>query len=146
MDASNELVYCFLKNVEKDFPISISSKTDIEEFSKKLCKFATLCIKAEDDRIIALVAGYTNDIESNIAYISLVATLPEARNKGLASHLVKEFIDCAKNKKMKLVHLYTDKRNDAAIKMYRKIGFTDYILETEPRPEDIHLVYYIERD
>lgn len=41
---------------------------------------------------------------------------------------------------MKAIHLYADKENGAALNMYDKLGFVDWKINDEPRPEDKHLI------
>ena len=98
-------IYDFIKKVEKDFPTPISAKTDLMEYAKKLYSNATLCTAEDNGKIVAMAAGYTENTVNNVAYITMVASLPEYRGKGLAKQLVTEFIDRAKSKRLKAVHL-----------------------------------------
>lgn len=41
---------------------------------------------------------------------------------------------------MRAIHLYADKDNEAALNMYEKRGFVDWIILDGPRPEDKHLI------
>ena len=133
----------FLKNIDKDFPIPLSEKQDLGLLAKKFCEKATLCTKEENDEIVALVAGYTENLENNIAYISVVGTLEMARGKGYAKSLVREFIDICKEKNIDAVHLYAVHANTAAVNMYKSIGFVEWKMENEPRKDDLHLIYYL---
>ena len=144
MDDMVSRVHDFLVKIEKDFPVPLSQKKDLYELSKKLCDKATLCLKIEHDEIVAMVAGYTNDEKSRIGYISIVATSEAVRRNGFASSLVKEFLEVANHKGMKLVHLYTSTENVNAIGFYRHLGFVDYYVDNEIRPSDCHLAYYFE--
>ena len=56
---------------------------------------------------------------------------------------VQGFIEKAKNAGMKAIHLYADKENKAALNMYGKLGFVDWIIPDERRPEDKHLIRWI---
>ena len=145
MNYTKEMIYDFLMQVDCDFPVAISSKVDLEVYAAKLFNYSTICAYINEGKIEGMVAGYSNDHKEGIGYIALVATLKSVRNQGIASRLVHEFIDVSKAQKMNLVHLYTDKSNSGAISMYHRLGFVEYIVESEPRPDDVHLVYYIER-
>lgn len=90
-----------------------------------------------------MAAGYTENTVNNVAYITMVASLPEYRGKGLAKQLVTEFIDRAKSKRLKAVHLYAVRENEAAMNLYKSIGFVEWHLENEKRPEDVHLIHYL---
>lgn len=142
-DDSAQKILEFLKAVDKDFPIPLSEKQDLEALAKKFCEKATLCTKEENGEIVALVAGYTENLESNKAYISVVGTLEKARGKGYAKALVREFIDICKEKNIDAVHLYTVHANTAAVNMYKSIGFVEWKMENEPRKDDLHLIYYL---
>lgn len=133
----------FLNKVDKTFPVALSDKQDLHVFAHKLADKATLCVEYSNDEIVSMVAGYTDNLPDDKAYISVVATAPEGRGRGLASGLVKEFISVCKDKNINAVHLYTDSSNTGAIRMYEKIGFVPYIVQDEIRPDDVHLIYYI---
>ena len=137
----------FLRQVDKDFPVPISQKKELSAYARQLCSKATLCACCEDEQIQALVAGYTENLPEDKAYIALVATIAGARGKGLASGLVKQFLEICRNKKnIAAVHLYTDVTNTGAIGMYRKLGFRPLVLENEMRPEDVHLIFYLNEE
>lgn len=78
-----------------------------------------------------------------LGYISVVASLPEYTNKGYGKVAVQGFIEKAKNAGMKAIHLYADKENKTALNMYGKLGFVDWIIPDERRPEDKHLIRWI---
>lgn len=109
--------------------------------AKKFAEKATVCVELENDKICSMVAGYTDDVTNNIAYISMVATSSDAQGNGYASKLVKEFIEVAKKKQLKAVHLYS--RSIFTIKMYEKLGVERYVVNNEARPDDVHLIYYL---
>lgn len=136
-------LYEFLKDVDLSFPIPLSQKQDLLQFAKKLLTVATLVTVYQDDELVSLVAGYTENVVNNMAYISVVATKEKARKQGYGKRTVKEFIAISKKKGLKAVHLYTVPSNLGAVNLYKNIGFTELFLENEPRKEDLHLVYYI---
>lgn len=138
-----ENLKAFLQAVDKSFPIPLSQKQDLSKLAEKFIDKATLCYAEEEGRITALVAGYTENAINDIAYISVVATLPEKQGRGLASGLVAEFISRAREKDLRAVHLYTAQSNLGAIRMYHKLGFVEWVYEGESRPNDLHLIYYI---
>lgn len=133
----------FLFAVDSMFPVPLSEKQDLHEFARKLFEKATLCYSEENGDICSLVAGYTDNVVNNLGYISVVATLPQVQGRGYGSSLVRDFLDIAQKKDLDAVHLYTARENDTAIKMYKKLGFVEWHLENEPRPDDLHLIYYI---
>lgn len=130
----------FLSRVDRLFPIPLSEKENISVLASKFERFGTISCLKENGDIVALCAGYTNDTKNNLGYISVVASLPEYSNKGYGKIAVEGFIEKAKNAGMKAIHLYADKENRAALNMYDKLGFVDWKINDEPRPEDKHLI------
>ena len=113
------LIYDFLKKVDTLFPIRLSAKQNLDEYALKLCNKATLCSVRDNDMVVALVAGYTDQVENGLGYISIVAVLPEMQGRGYGSSLVREFLDVAQKKGLRAVHLYAVPDNFPAMRMYR---------------------------
>ena len=143
---NNGMVKEFLATVDKDFPVPISEKVDISDFSRKLCEKATIVTEIKENKIVAMAAGYTENTENQLAYVSILGTIKEYRGQGLANKLLSEFINISKQKGLKGVHLYTAQTNECALSVYSKHGFTEYIVENEIRPDDLHLVLYFEEN
>lgn len=133
----------FLTDVDKDFPVAISDKVDLKEYSNKLSEKATIVTEIKDNKIACMVAGYTENTEDNLAYVSIMATRKEFRGQGFAGATLSKFIDKCKQKGLKAVHLYTKKENQQARSVYSKLGFVEYLIENEPRPQDLHLILYL---
>ena len=134
---SEKELYLFLSLVDKEFPISLSKKTNLIETAKKLYILGDIfCIK-DNKNIIGLIAGYSNNTKDKTGYISVLAILNKYRGKGLASKLVNVFLDNAKKNGMNTVFLYTLASNVNAVKLYKRLGFyevelknnDDYVLE-----------------
>ena len=87
--------------------------------------------------------GTVSYIRENGKMIALVASLPEYANKGYGKIAVQGFIEKAKNAGMRAIHLYADKDNEAALNMYGKLGFVDWIVLDESRPNDKHLIKWL---
>lgn len=139
---SSTEIYDFLIKIDDSFPIPLSEKVNLKVYSIKLATQATILTKKIDENIVALVAGYTDNLTNNSAYVSVVGVLDKYRGKGLATELINGFICECKQKNISSVNLYTHKTNISAIKMYKKMGF--FIDDAEiKRPDDIHLIYKI---
>lgn len=136
-------LYKFLKKVERLFPVPLSEREQLIMLASKFEKYGTVSYVRENGKIIAICAGYTNDQVQRLGYISVVASLPEYTNKGYGKVAVQGFIEKAKNAGMKAIHLYADKENKIALNMYGKLGFVDWIIPDELRPEDKHLIRWI---
>ncbi len=146
MKLTVEQIECFLTSVDKLFPIPLSEKQDLLSLSQKLCDKATIEAEMVGNEIVAMVAGYTENVVDNIGYISVVATLPHVQCRGYASGLVRRFLGNARLRGLSAVHLYTAATNLGAIRMYEKIGFVRYSATHEPRPDDVHLIYNFTED
>ncbi len=136
-------LYNFLKKVEQLFPVPLSEREQLTVLASKFEKYGTVSCVRENGKIIAICAGYTNDQEQRLGYISVVASLPEYTNKGYGKVAVQDFIEKAKDAGMKAIHIYADRENEAALKMYEKMEFVDWVLPSEPRPEDKHLIRWL---
>ena len=139
-DDKIKLISDFLEKVDNNFPVSLSRKVNLSEYAKKLYNDATICVEYDKNVIVAMVAGYTDNLVDNIAYISIVATCEDARGKGLAPKLLDEFLNVCKEKNVDAVHLYTTENNVLAKKLYYKFGFKKYFTKNESRPNDLHLI------
>lgn len=139
MELSVLQVRRFLAEVDDTFPVPLSRKQDLDKYAQKLVDYATLCVVAENGRILSMVAGYTDRTPDHRAYAAIAATVPDARGRGLAEAMMRQFIAAAREKGLEAVHLYAVAENQTAIKIYRKLGFRDWQMPGEPRPEDVHL-------
>ncbi len=134
----------FLYIVDKNFPVPLSEKVDLDEYAQKLTDKADLIADVSDNGVIqALLAGYINSVDEGMAYIAIVATLPEMRGQGRAEKLVRKFINKCREQNIKGIHLYAVESNAPAVRLYEKLGFEVYKIEDEPRPNDLHLVLWL---
>lgn len=145
MNQGPQLIESFLRSVDHHFPVPLSQKQVLSQYAQKLHSSATVCAEYRDGEILSMAAGYTENTIDGLGYIALVATLEEARGQGHASRLVTEFLDISRARGLRGVHLYAVASNEPAVHMYRKLGFTDYHPQNEPRPDDLHLIYYFMR-
>ena len=140
---SAQKIHDFLLKVDTCFKTPLSSRQNLLTLAEKFYEKATVCTVEDSEQILAMVSGYTENIIDGIAYISVVATLPEVQGKGYAKALINQFKQICIQKKIEAVHLYTDVSNTKAITMYEKLGFNAYIKENEQRPSDVHLICYL---
>lgn len=138
-----EEIYRFLYKVDTLFPVFLSEKENLKKLTEKILKNGLISAIRVDNELVAFVAGYANDFKNYMAYISIVATLPEYSGKGYGELAVKDFISKCIDRGMKAIHLYAVATNVPAIKMYQKLGFIDYKIENEPRPNDAHFILYL---
>ena len=72
----------------------------------------------------------------------MVATAEGYQGRGYAKKLVKQFLEAANDAQLDAVHLYAVSTNTKAVSMYYQLGFEEWKLSDEPRPDDLHLIYY----
>ncbi len=133
----------FLQKADFSFPTPLSQRVCLPTYAEKLLSKATLIIERNTDGdIIALLTGYTDCLKDNISYIPLLCVDAEYRGQGIAAKLLKQFFIICQEKNIDTIHLYTDCKNASAQHLYQKMGFVPYFIKDEPRPNDIHFIYY----
>lgn len=142
-NVSKEQIELFLREVDTSFPTPLSKKHNLSDYAWKLFEKATLCMEIQDGRIFSVAAGYTENVIENRGYLSMVATADGYQGRGYAKKLVKQFLEAASDAQLDAVHLYAVSTNTKAVSMYEKLGFEEWKLSDEPRPDDLHLIYYL---
>ena len=125
---TEQKIEAFLRAVDDSFPVPLSQKQDLGEYARKLSQFATMCAVEEDGKIVAMAAGYT---DRDPAYLAILATLPQARGRGLGKTLVREFLEKANQSGATYLHLYAVESNTPAMKLYESLGFTRWDMPNE---------------
>lgn len=111
----------FLKQQDKEFPIPISRKTDIDDYAKKLLQFGyVLAAKDSTGAITGIIAGYANNRKTYEAYESVFVVDAAFRGTGLAKSLFLEQKNVCVAAGMKKLVLQTHKTNEKAIGFYQK--------------------------
>ncbi|MGP6146544.1 GNAT family N-acetyltransferase [Jeotgalibaca sp. A122] len=113
----------FLTEVNDSFPISLNQKVDLDEYAKKILSLGTVIKMVQNEELIGIVTGYTNDNINHIGYISILAVSENHRGKKIGSKLLKAFLEKAQHSGMKKITLFTHNSNSNAIKMYLNQGF-----------------------
>lgn len=139
-------LYNYLVQVDNDFPVALSDKLELTKLSKKLYERADVVVERVGGRVVGIVAGYATNSQTDIAFISIVSVSKFFRGQKLGEKMIRTFLNLAYNCKCKGVELYTTKDNYVALRCYEKIGFTNYVLENETRPKDVHLIYRFEEE
>jgi [ribosomal protein S18]-alanine N-acetyltransferase len=97
---------------------------DVPQFSarEELRRPWTRCWVAREDRraLAFLIAWHVADE----LHVLNVATCPAARRRGLATALMNRSLEYAQQQQVRLILLEVRRSNRAAIRLYRKLGFT----------------------
>lgn len=115
----------FLEEVDKCFPIPLSEKINIREYSKKAIEKGINFFAIDNEKIVGVCLGYANDFKEYKAYISTIAVLPEYRNLKVGQQLIVAFKDYCILNNMQSIQLFVHKENHGAIKFYQKSGFKE---------------------
>ncbi len=144
-EVTMEMLENFILEVREMVPSSSSLvSTDVREYTKKLYDKAMTFAIVEQGEISSAAIGYVESLIGDMAYITLVGTMMKHQGKGYASKTISAFIAyCSKKKNIKGIHLHCVKENMAAYSCYKKLGFIDYRPENESRPNDCHLVLWL---
>lgn len=121
-EKTNEIIN-FLTKIGDDFDIHLSNRVNIEEYTKKVLKNGLAIVAEKDNKIIGILLMYANNTLTKEAYISLIGVDKLYRHQHVATKLLEEGINIAKNNDMETIKLYTHKKNINAQKMYEKNNF-----------------------
>lgn len=125
----------FLKKIDSLFKIPLSQKINLDEYSKKLIRYADVFLAFDNESIVGIFVGYNNDEVFKISNVSVLGVLNEYQGKGIARKLINNFLKLAEEKKMKKVKVSTiDMR---ALNLYKSLNFKIVREENE--------IYYLEK-
>lgn len=134
----------FLNAVDKDFPVPLSEKTNLSILSNKLIQRADIFAKRVNGNLAGVAIGYITNSTTNISFLSIVAVKKEYRGLGISKEIISQYLKTVKEKETFTgVEVYTKEENTVAVKTYKSLGFVIYKPENEPRPNDLHLIYYL---
>ena len=134
------LLLAFLRSVDAEFGIPLSSKVDLKEYTSKLLNRASVLVVEEESQIQSGVMFYCNKDDS-VAYEPLLGTLPQAQGHGYARRLLQEMIKECRQKG--LSRILTDSINPIAVSLYHSMGFEEIGRETEDGREKVFMQYQL---
>lgn len=114
-------LYDFLREVDNDFPVSLSSLVDLREYAHKLTSHATLFVSTEKNQVNGCVAIYCNNFADSYAYMPLLAVRKGFRGKHIGRTLMIAAINYAKENGFKTIGVHTE--NPVALSLYQSLGF-----------------------
>lgn len=114
----------FMKKCDNFFidQLHINNLT-LEEYANKLCTKGTVSYLEDNSAVVAMLAGYTDDLTNGMAYVSQVYVLPKYRGKGLGRIVISDFLNYCRGKNIDYAWLTTQKDNYAAQNLYTDLGF-----------------------
>lgn len=114
----------YLCEVDNDFEIPLSSRTELKIFSLKLLLHGHVFFAIEKKQAVGLIAFYCNNYENHQAYIPILSVKQNYRSKGYARQLINIAINVCRLYKMSTVAV--DSINPITINLYKSVGFKTY--------------------
>ena len=125
---SFEDVLTFFQETDREFPIPLSARVDMDSYAKKLSEFSDFAICRDGESIIGMISCYTN--QPPLGYISNVCVKKRYQSKKVFSKLLHLLRTNAKELGISNLQLEVDADNDNARRIYDHYGFR--VLETRP--------------
>lgn len=108
---------------DKDFPIPLTNKVNIEDYLVKISKLGKSIICLSNGKIIGLIFYYDNDKKLHRGFISLVSVDKYYRRNGIAKELVKLALKEMSKNNIQWCEIPTHITNNSAINLYESLGF-----------------------
>lgn len=115
-----ELVWNFNKEIGRTL-----SDDELKIGIQKFIDYGNIIAVLEDDKIIAFLMLYCNNLESLEAYICNVYVLDSYRGQGLSKIMLEKAITICISHAFKTIKLHVAEHNAIAIKQYKKYGFEE---------------------
>lgn len=129
-----EILTKYLTFVDRDFPIPLSQKVNLEEYSNKVLLNGMGFAYMAEENLAGVILFYANDLVTKKAYITVLSVSSAYRKQGIAQALLTSCLQKCEAMGYQTVCLHTHKTNDGAIALYEKNGFQR--LEDKNRPGD----------
>lgn len=123
--ASEEEIYSHLYCCNNNFIPLLIQLVDIYEYSKKIFDKAITFEAWHDKKLIGLVAAYFNDSSSCTGYITNVSVNLDFMGKGIATALMNNCLEYAKQCDIKDIAMEVFIDNDSTMCLYKKFGFKE---------------------
>ena len=115
-----------LEKNDHDFPVSLMKRVNPDEYLKKVMSHGKINIAVNDkNQVTSCIFFYSNNLETNTGFITLLCVDKKYRNCGIASRLLSLAFSNMLDSNMKYCELSTNTENSRSINLYRKKGFTE---------------------
>jgi len=115
-------IHRFLIKISDDFVPPLKQKVDLKEYTLKLLNNAIIQTAVEKEKIVGLIAFYCNNLDTKIAYISIIGVNKNYRGRGIGNKLLKNAINYIRSNGFREIELETWE-NSSAQNLYIKNGF-----------------------
>ena len=124
--ASVSEISAHLVECSPDFIPPLDQSVDIQEYAAKIFERSITFEAWSNSSLVGLLAAYLNDTQTMQGYITNVSITKAYKGEGIASRLLRRCISHAKRLRFREIRLEVHKKNDPAIRLYRKFGFTEF--------------------
>lgn len=122
-ECTQDMIYKHMLMTDENFIPKLSEQVNIKNFSQKIYEKADIFALLRENKIIAILACYNNDIKNKIAYITFGSVMKEHRRKGYATFLLKKAIAYSRKNGMKKIQGEIHKDNKINLKLAKKMNF-----------------------
>ncbi len=119
-------IFKLLCDFDAIFEQPLSTTCNISEYADKLHRYAYVYVAMEEDVVLGFTAFYANDVNTRAAFGTLVAVVPEAQGRNIATKLHDVSLDVAREKNMKEFRVEVHKDNKRSLRHCEKMGFEYY--------------------
>lgn len=123
--ADADAIQAHLNRCKDDFIPSLDKIVNIAAYGKKIAENTITFEAWQNNNLIGLIAAYLNDENNLLGFITNVSVEKEFVGKGIASQLLMNCINFAKEKEYKEIALEVNLNNQQAIKLYEKFLFKE---------------------
>lgn len=121
--AKRQDIYQHLHRVNRLFIPPLENRVDIEKFSDKIFDTAVTFEAWEDEKLIALISSYFNNMADNYGFINNISVEEQYTTQGIATSLMNSCIEYGRNNDFKVLGLEVCIHNIKAIRLYEKFDF-----------------------
>ena len=97
-------------------PLGMDRGTEKDKYDDSSFHLVAVC----NDKVIG--SARLRELSAEMGSIAYVSVLPDFRNQGIGTQLIKELIETAKQKNLKYLRLMT---RISALEFYKKLGFSE---------------------
>ena len=119
----------YLKSVDGDFNVSLSSKINISDYAFKLVQKGVVIAVEEEQQLCGIIGLYINDEINYKGFISILSVKKQYIGKGYATSLVNQSFKLCEENRIK--EILVDTVNPIAEHLYKSLGFVSYKEELE---------------
>lgn len=122
--ATVEQIHALLMECDERFVPVLSSRTNLNEYARKLFERSVSFEAWHDSMMIGMVNAYLNDAEQQTGFITNVIVMERYSRRGVAINLLEMCLEHAQKLNCRRVILEVWQENEAAFRLYTRAGFT----------------------